>query len=118
MRKLIAALSAAGLGLTTFAATAPTTGAAPPPGVTVTAAPTPSDELPNPLEDKRRDLRQTALEQVLAGTAQTEQVNGSTVVKVGSTAGPAPSAGTTQRRSPRSITVAPIMCRPSPHGTT
>ena len=43
MRKLIAAMSAAGLGLTTLAAVAPTTGAAPPPGATVTASPTPSD---------------------------------------------------------------------------
>ena len=61
MRKLIAALSAVGLGLASLAAVAPTAGAAPPPGATVTASPTPSDDLPNPLEEKRRELRQTAL---------------------------------------------------------
>ena len=37
MRKLIAALTVAGLGLTTFGALAPSTGAAPPPGTGVTA---------------------------------------------------------------------------------
>ena len=39
MRKLIAALTAVGLGLTTFSAFAPTAGAAPPPGTTTTASP-------------------------------------------------------------------------------
>lgn len=85
MRKLIAALTAAGLGLTSFGALAPSTGAAPPPGTGVTAAPhaASSHELPNPLEDKRRDLKATALDEVIAGRAQPEQRNGSTVVKVG-----------------------------------
>ena len=69
MRKLIAALTVAGLGLTTFGALAPSTGAAPPPGTGVTAAPqtAAADELPNPLEDKRRELKETALDEVIAG---------------------------------------------------
>ena len=88
MRKLIAALTVAGLGLTTFGALAPSTGAAPPPGTGVTAAPqtAAADELPNPLEDKRRELKETALEEVIAGNAAARRsVNGSTVVKVGET---------------------------------
>ncbi|WP_433053590.1 immune inhibitor A domain-containing protein [Dactylosporangium sp. CS-033363] len=43
----------------------------------------PSDELPNPLEDKRRDSREVALSQVLNGQAQTEKRGASTVVKIG-----------------------------------
>ena len=87
MRKLIAALTVAGLGLTTFGALAPSTGAAPPPGTGVTAAPqtAAADELPNPLEDKRRELKETAIEEVIAGTAQPQERHGSTVVKVGET---------------------------------
>ena len=87
MRKLIAALTVAGLGLTTFGALAPSTGAAPPPGTGVTATPqtAAADELPNPLEDKRRELKDTAIEEVIAGTAQPQERHGSTVVKVGET---------------------------------
>ncbi|NUR96682.1 MAG: hypothetical protein HOV67_15670, partial [Kribbellaceae bacterium] len=48
-------------------------------------APAP-DELPNPLEEKRRELRQEALTKVLSGKAKPEVRNGSTVVKVGSKA--------------------------------
>ncbi|MGH8836733.1 MAG: immune inhibitor A domain-containing protein, partial [Actinomycetes bacterium] len=46
-----------------------------------------SDELPNPLEDKRRELLQQGLTSVLNGEAKTERINGSTVVKVGETRG-------------------------------
>ncbi|MFB9237007.1 immune inhibitor A domain-containing protein [Plantactinospora siamensis] len=53
------------------------------------AAP-PSDELPNPLEDKRRALRQEGLTDVLNGQAKPVEKNGSTVVKVGKTAGAGP----------------------------
>ncbi|WP_111768526.1 immune inhibitor A domain-containing protein [Nakamurella deserti] len=41
------------------------------------------DELPNALEDKRRDLREEAITGVLNGELQPQEVNGSTVVKVG-----------------------------------
>ncbi|GAB3501058.1 immune inhibitor A [Phytohabitans suffuscus] len=45
------------------------------------------DELPNPLEDKRRDLREQGLTDVLNGRAKPENRNGSTVVKVGQSEG-------------------------------
>ena len=43
----------------------------------------PSDDLPNPLEDKRREMRTEALNGVLSGELTAEQRNGSTVVNVG-----------------------------------
>nr|WP_238355557.1 immune inhibitor A domain-containing protein [Kribbella sandramycini] len=61
------------------AVTPPTNGTAP---TASEVAPAP-DELSNPLEEKRRELRQEALTKVLSGKAKTEQRNGSTVVKVG-----------------------------------
>ncbi|RZT13660.1 immune inhibitor A [Kribbella sp. VKM Ac-2569] len=45
-----------------------------------------SDELPSPLEDKRRELRQEALTKVINGQAKPEKRNGSTVVKLGTKA--------------------------------
>ena len=45
----------------------------------------PSDELPNPLESKRRELKEKAITDVIAGRAQPQERNGSTVVKVGET---------------------------------
>jgi immune inhibitor A len=47
------------------------------------------DELSSPLEDKRRELREVALNKVLAGTATPEKRGTSTVVKVGTKAAPA-----------------------------
>src|SRR5437899_1185063 len=46
-------------------------------------AASPSDELPNPLEDKRRDSREVAISQVLSGQAAPEKRGASTVVKLG-----------------------------------
>lgn len=46
-----------------------------------------SDELVGPLEQKRRALREKGVSDVLSGRAKPEQRNGSTVVKVGQTAG-------------------------------
>ena len=67
---------------------------------------------PNPLEDKRRELKETAIEEVIAGSAQPQERNGSTVVKVGETerTGPwAPTeAGATSTSSSR--TRAPTGC--------
>ncbi|MFC6162884.1 immune inhibitor A domain-containing protein [Kribbella jiaozuonensis] len=92
MRKLPAGLfslalaATTGLGLAaasaTNAATPPKQGSAP---IASEAAPAP-DELSSPLEDKRRELRQEALTQVINGQATPEQRNGSTVVKVGTKA--------------------------------
>ncbi|TDB74819.1 immune inhibitor A domain-containing protein [Micromonospora sp. KC723] len=42
-------------------------------------------DLPNPLETKRRALRQEGLSEVLSGKAKAQRINGSTVVKVGKT---------------------------------
>ncbi|WUJ71128.1 immune inhibitor A [Kribbella soli] len=92
MRKLPAGLfslalaATTGLGMAaasaTNAATPPKQGSAP---IASEAAPAP-DELSSPQEDKRRELRQEALTQVINGQATPEQRNGSTVVKVGTKA--------------------------------
>ncbi|MFI5733698.1 immune inhibitor A domain-containing protein [Kribbella sp. NPDC051587] len=90
MRKLPAGLfslalaATAGLGWAQAgnAVTLPTSATTP---TASESAPAP-DELPNPLEDKRRELRQEALTDVLAGKAKPEVRNGSTVVKVGTKA--------------------------------
>src|SRR3546814_9485048 len=78
-------------------------GSAPPDGPKApSAAPAPdgpgSDELPNPLEEKRRELRATALAAVLAGEAVPEQRNGSEVVRVGDTEGSSAPDSSTARR--------------------
>ncbi|MEV4267131.1 immune inhibitor A domain-containing protein [Kribbella sp. NPDC049584] len=92
MRKLPAGLfslalaATTGLGLAaasaTNAATPPKQGSAP---IASEAAPAP-DELSSPQEDKRRELRQEALTQVINGQAKPEQRDGSTVVKLGTKA--------------------------------
>jgi immune inhibitor A len=82
----LALAATTGLGVAaasaTNAATPPKQGSAP---IASEAAPAP-DELSSPLEDKRRELRQEALTQVINGQAKPEQRNGSTVVKVGTKA--------------------------------
>jgi immune inhibitor A len=72
----------AGLGQLpqSVASPAPADGTAPTGPAAVKAGP---DELPNALEDKRRDLRQEALTDVLTGAAKVEQRGTSKVVKVG-----------------------------------
>ncbi|WP_298801810.1 immune inhibitor A domain-containing protein [uncultured Pseudokineococcus sp.] len=91
MRKLTCGLVSVALGGgLVYAATAPAA-AAPPSGTATTEAPqaTPFvDDLPNPLEDKRRALREAALTGVLDGELQPEVIDGSTVVKVGAEAAP------------------------------
>ena len=93
MRKVIAGLASLALA-TSAAATAaasppvptdasraaPAAGAAPP---THDTAKAPTDDLPNGLEAKRRELRETAVEKVLTGEATPIQRNGSTVVEIG-----------------------------------
>src|SRR3954453_8677262 len=46
-----------------------------------------SDELPNPFEDKRRELREQAINAVLKGELKTQKRGASTVAKVGTTRG-------------------------------
>ncbi|MEU7798607.1 immune inhibitor A domain-containing protein [Micromonospora arborensis] len=90
-----------GLSLTaTGLAFAPSASAAPQPKLP-TAAPSVAEpahadhDLPNPLEDKRRALRQEGLSGVLSGKAKAEKINGSTVVKVGKTQADKATARTT-----------------------
>jgi immune inhibitor A len=85
VRKLTAgllglALVPAGVFLAGSAASA---APAQPPATTVATGPNP-DDLPNPLEVKRRDARKTALNMVLTGKATPQKRGASTVVKVGS----------------------------------
>jgi immune inhibitor A len=56
-------------------------------------------ELPNPLEDKRRALREEALAAVLSGDAKTVQRNGSTVVKLGKSYAPADAAARSNKKA-------------------
>ncbi|MDA0167502.1 immune inhibitor A [Solirubrobacter taibaiensis] len=48
-----------------------------------------TDDLPNAAEEKRRELRQVAIQDVLSGRAKVEQRGGSKVVKVAKTGAPA-----------------------------
>ena len=81
MRKALAGLGglalAAGLA-TTFALSA---GAAPPDGTATQRAVV--DDLPNPAEEKRRELREAAIQKVIAGDAKVRRRGASKVVKVG-----------------------------------
>ncbi len=86
----------ASLGLT-FAA--PTSAEPAPP----TAGPDRADrdhDLPNPLEDKRRQLREEAVTAVINGESEPVQRGGSTVVKVGEGASPAAAAALTNEKAP------------------
>ncbi|WBB82434.1 immune inhibitor A [Micromonospora sp. WMMD882] len=79
-------LTATGLAVGNTAAAAPSANT---PGAVPSAAEANHAEhdhdLPNPLETKRRALRQEGLSEVLSGRAKSEKINGSTVVKVGKT---------------------------------
>ncbi|GAA1562597.1 immune inhibitor A domain-containing protein [Kribbella lupini] len=85
MRKVSAGLFSLALAATiglSFAQSG--TAASPQSGPAVTAdQQVTSDELPSPLEDKRRELRQEALTKVLNGSAKAEKRGASTVVKLG-----------------------------------
>ncbi|MGC4175205.1 immune inhibitor A domain-containing protein [Demequina sp.] len=79
---------------------APTASGAPP-VAPASSEVTPPDNLPNPLEDKRTALRQTAITGVLSGDLEVEQNGDSTVVNVGSET-VASSAGAAARGSSKS----------------
>ncbi|MEH0937888.1 immune inhibitor A domain-containing protein [Micromonospora psammae] len=84
-------LTATGLVTGTSASAAPTPKL--PPAAPSVAEPAHTDhDLPNPLEDKRRALRQEGLSEVLSGKAKAQKINGSTVVKVGKTQADGPNA--------------------------
>lgn len=59
-----------------------------------------ADELPNPLESKRRELREAGLTAVINGEATPERIAGSTVVKVGEKAGSAQTKSTADKKGP------------------
>lgn len=83
-------LTATGLVVGTSASAAPTPKL---PATAPSAVEAPADhDLPDKLEDKRRALRQEGLSEVLSGRAKAQKINGSTVVKVGETAGGAAAA--------------------------
>jgi immune inhibitor A len=85
MRRLIAGLSGVVVVAGLTVGISPSAQAAPPETRTgaVTNARAQGDELPNPREDKRRAMRDAALNDVLNGRAKVESRNGSKVVKVG-----------------------------------
>ena len=79
---LLSLALATGVGVTVGA---PSVGAAPTAAPTAAAGdvqPTQSDELPNPKETKRRELKEEALKQVIAGKATPVKKGNSTVVKL------------------------------------
>ncbi|WP_343447911.1 immune inhibitor A domain-containing protein [Micromonospora schwarzwaldensis] len=88
-----------GLSLTATGLMAGTSASAAPTPKLPAAAPSVAEpaqaehDLPNPLEDKRRALRQEGLSEVLSGRAKAQKINGSTVVKVGEKAAEGAAAG-------------------------
>ena len=94
---LVGLTLAASLGL---AYASPST-AAPAPPTNVKDQPTKvgKDELPNPLEDKRRALRESALTSVINGDATPVEKNGASVVKVGKGYSPADAAALANKQS-------------------
>ncbi|MGL5909465.1 MAG: immune inhibitor A domain-containing protein [Phycicoccus sp.] len=86
----LALATSAGVGISsTSAAAAPPVDSGPPAAASEQAT---SDDLPNPLEDKRRAMREEGLTSVLNGTSEARTVNGSRVVKVGEGASTADAA--------------------------
>ncbi|SCG63274.1 immune inhibitor A [Micromonospora halophytica] len=89
MRKV--AVGLLGLSLTATGLVTGTSASAAPTPKLPAAAPSAAEpahvdhDLPNPLETKRRALRQEGLSEVLSGKAKAQKINGSTVVKVGKT---------------------------------
>ena len=91
MSKFGVGLGSLGVALGLATAFAFTADAAPPAGTAGQPQGQVSDDLPNPEETKRRELREAAIKQVLAGKAQVQDRNGSKVVRLGKTA-PEPGA--------------------------
>src|SRR3954454_16163862 len=76
-------VSSAGIMLPAAAMAAPPVDPAP----ATASKKAPLDELPNPFEDKRRELREAAINGLLKGTVKTQQRGGSTVARLGKTRG-------------------------------
>lgn len=101
MRKV--AVGLLGLSMTATGLVAGTAASAAPVPKLPAAAPSVAEpaqtdhDLPNPLETKRRALRQEGLSEVLSGRAKPQNINGSTVVKVGEKAAEGTAAGRSAR---------------------
>jgi immune inhibitor A len=95
--RVLAVSAATGLGISlggwALAGNAPVKAAAP---AASAAEPAPVDDLPNPHEAKRRELREQGLAAVLTGERTAERRGASTVVKVGET--PVAGRGATHHR--------------------
>ncbi len=83
MRKTIVGLTSLTLIAGVIVVKSGTTAVAAPPADRSTAAAATVDDLPNPLETKRRELRERGLSDVLSGRAKAERRGNSVVVKVG-----------------------------------
>ncbi|RKQ90987.1 immune inhibitor A [Solirubrobacter pauli] len=89
MRRVAAGLGSLAIAAGLATAVALDANAAPPVGTTQQGGqPVISDDLPNPVEEKRRELRAEAIQDVLTGRAKVEQRGASKVVKVGKTGAP------------------------------
>jgi immune inhibitor A len=86
MSKLGAGLGSLGVALGLATAFTVSADAAPPAGTTSQPQAPVVDNLPNPEETKRQELREAAIREVLAGRAQVQDRNGSKVVKLGKAA--------------------------------
>ncbi|WP_262851423.1 immune inhibitor A [Mumia quercus] len=98
MRRLSTALITLGVAASFGAVYAAPGSAQPAPPVTTADRAAKAHELPNPLEDKRRALREEALTSVVNGEAKPVTRNGSEVVKVGSSYAPADAAAQATKR--------------------
>ncbi|MGL5866225.1 MAG: immune inhibitor A domain-containing protein [Dermatophilaceae bacterium] len=90
--------TSAGVGMSSTSAVAgPPVGGGP---QAATAERAGADDLPHPLEEKRRAMREAGLTSVLNGTATAETVNGSQVVNVGNSSVPAEATGSAPSARP------------------
>ena len=92
MKRVITAVTGLSLAASLGLALAAPSSASPAPPTSQEKAREHGHDLPNPLEDKRRELREQAVTSVINGEAKPVVKNGSTVVKVGEAASPAAAA--------------------------
>ncbi|HEX8626762.1 MAG TPA: immune inhibitor A domain-containing protein, partial [Catenuloplanes sp.] len=97
MRKIVVGLLsvslASGMGLSLPSAALAAPPVDPPAAAPVKKSTIESDDLPNPLEKKRREMRQQAVSDVVSGRIKPEQRGASTVARVGKTVDGPPAAG-------------------------
>ncbi|QMW66483.1 immune inhibitor A [Mumia sp. ZJ1417] len=103
MRRLSTALITLGVTASFGAVYASPGSAEPAPPVTAADRTDKEHELPNPLEDKRRALREEAITSVVNGDATPVTKNGSSVVKVGKSYSPAEAAALGSARGRKAL---------------